>query len=359
MPETEELDVTTSADTIAEQDAVIDKELGSEPTEAEERITKAVETLKDGGDELEGTMDLPDEYVPKPETKDDDETVDTAEEADAGGDEVEDEPDDDARVALVKKALTLGLKQSEVAGAGDGLAGLVRILESVSKVPEPESEEKPEPEKVEPEKTAPEGAFKFDAELFAAHDIEPDYFDEGLVKVLNAFAAHLERGVVERGSERSTTSKARDARLDRIEGRAFITDNDRMVGVLGKDYEDLLGKGAFGRLEREGDHRKNRQKVAKRMEAIEMSRRDRGLDFLSDEELFEEAVAQTFAKHREALQAKKIGKRIRKRGRSMTGRPTSREPDKPDMTAEESEEAQKKAAVEAVRAERKERGIEY
>jgi hypothetical protein len=94
-----------------------------------------------------------------------------------------------------------------------------------------------------------------------------------------------------------------------------------MVEGLGKDYEDLLGKGPRDALKQTSQTYKARMKILGRMDTLAEEYRKAG-ERVTEETLFEEAVSSLFGDAQKRLARKQVASKVEAHGRSAIGRPS-------------------------------------
>jgi len=305
-------DATPEADPVADTDDT--------PAEPKDPQTVALEKA-----EAAAISELDIEEPAPPKVADPDADSDTTgDEIPPGDDDKGAEPTDEVAGfddAIVGEAQELGFTTEEIKASGSdtALQKLLNMAQAVSTPSDEATEKGDEAPKADDKKPADADVKTVEFEPFKL-ELNPELYDPELVKQIQGMNEHYGQQMQ---SFADTVKKLEAAEVARS-SEVFNSWFDSRVEALDDSYESLLGKGDGASLERNGPEFANRVKVIKRMNVIDAGRERMNLPSLDENTLFEEAVASVFRKEGAAVIRKKIAAQVKKRGRSLSARPTSR-----------------------------------
>jgi hypothetical protein len=216
------------------------------------------------------------------------------------------EDDADFDDDFVKRALAVGVSESNLKALGDDAMSIVERLENASTRPasEPQRDE--------------QGRFK-SADDTPGDDEDPlaglntDEYDPNIVKAI--------QHVSNRNQELSQQLEQVLAQSRAAEQERILTDLDQFVDGLGSEWRDVFGSGNTRSLNPKSLAVKNRQSLLEEMDAIAEGYAKRGKQIPSESELRDKALRSAFGKDFEKRSQRKLSSESQKQKLTRVTRP--------------------------------------
>jgi hypothetical protein len=232
--------------------------------------------------------------------------------AEASSDETEDDTTDETALsgAMIDRALDAGLTEDQANALGvDALTGILDRLdqqaaELAKNVPDTEPATESETPKVEPYKLK----------------LDPDLHEDDVVLAFNEMNEHY-AGLMQTMSERlgrmeqTHTAAAEAERTTRM---------DRMFKDLGKEWEDVYGKGSTSKMSRRSDGYKARDEVEQHMKVLAAGYKAQGRQVPDEADLFMRAHRGTHGDKQATISQTRKAEKVRNRQGQFVARPSHR-----------------------------------
>jgi hypothetical protein len=265
-------------------------------------------------EDKQGSEEVLGEGEPEPESEDEEKLVPDSDTSEAPEKEVKKDKAKEPDLQVISdyaltKAVQAGLSVSE-ARTFSSDASLLTVVDTIERKSKDSKKEEVEEEEFEGVKI--ENRDDFEPDVLKLFDSMND-----LLKKQNEKIKGLESKSADYGQQTSRVSQE-------VAEREITDWFDRKVAGLGKDYEDVLGKGGYNEIDKSSDQFKKRDEVASQVALLMAGYQASGREVPDRDKLFDQATKMVLSDEMQKVKEKKLANDLGKRSKQHLNRPGSK-----------------------------------